>query len=168
VRVRARNGNNIETGSTVIGERYTLIGDPEGLSFTVHTTTVEVVATGDIINLDKGNSGIYFQNMTTSEVSEWKTQNYWVSGFAPFELTANTTYQFTVKTKNGEGIQNEYINAVTTFTKIEDITGLIFESSANNINAKPVNVMGLSNISKGVSGWQIEIKDGVNDEITNS
>ncbi|MBW2560878.1 MAG: fibronectin type III domain-containing protein, partial [Deltaproteobacteria bacterium] len=157
-RVMAKNSQEITTLDSPAAEKYTKIESPTGLSFDIYTSSMKVMAAGTISNLSEGSSGIYFRNEDTGQISNnpngWQTQIYWVNS----SLTANTTYSWVVKTRNGDGVDNGFIVAQITSTRIEEVTGCDFSGvSAGKIDVKPANVDSLTNLSVGDSGWQIGV-----------
>ena len=162
-KVIARNESGIETLPSPEASKYTLIENPEGLNFEVYVTSVRVSAVGKISNLDEGNSGIYFKNLTTGQISNspagWQQMTYWIND----SLLANSTYSWTVKTRNGDGVDNGFIVSQITSTCIEPPSGITVVSVSNNsISVKPSNVSSLTNLNVGLSGWKIKVDDGIN------
>lgn len=105
-RVKARNGDGVETGYSSSEAVYTLTDVP---SLSVNTLGAEsITLTADNLNnVASGSSGAYFD--CTSEncdegINEWvQTSTDTVTG-----LTSNTLYTFVVKARNGDGIETEY------------------------------------------------------------
>ena len=116
--------------------KYTFIETPSGLNFSsVTATSMTASVGGTLSNLTAGSSGLSFQNSMT-----WTTinsANY--SG-----LTCNTPFGWTVKARNGDGIETAVISPVTKYTLACDPT-LTLTATANSIH---LVVQPLGNISR--------------------
>ncbi|XOA42852.1 MAG: IPT/TIG domain-containing protein [Candidatus Nealsonbacteria bacterium] len=84
---------------------YTLIEEPTVLKLkqrTGNSITVELVDT--LSNLTSGNSGLFFENVTSGRNSGWIQVDFWTSD----NLKPGTAYNFRVKARNGDGIETSF------------------------------------------------------------
>ncbi len=94
-----------ETGLSEPATATTLIDTP-GLAFgTVTPTSIELIAAGNMANLEVGDSGVLFECLTAAAVSgigDWIRQTSAVAS----GLTPDTEYMFQVKARNRVGIES--------------------------------------------------------------
>ena len=96
--------------------RYTKIESPTGASFdTVTDNSITISAPGTVSNLTADLSGIYCENTTNSTNSGWLQTNSWTSS----TLDPNTEYGFRAKTRNGDGVENNFIAGAAKYTLAE-------------------------------------------------
>jgi hypothetical protein len=112
-RVRAKDSAEVSTSAWVnLGEKYTKIESPSGITFTVTSTSITATAQGNISNISEGLSGILFEETRSGSNSTWLPAPMWEKA----GLIPNTTYSFTAKSRNGEGVSNEPIGPYSTCT----------------------------------------------------
>ncbi len=113
-KVKARNGDGVETAFSAVAQGYSAIETPTGVSFGTPTATaVSVKAAGTLSGLDRDNAGLLFQNVTTGQTSAWRHDNtYWVSD----SLLPNQPYGFRVLARNGDGVQTPWSNTAYLYT----------------------------------------------------
>ena len=145
VRARARNKDDVRTewspGTTY---KYTKIEGPTGQAFNIYYSSVGVSAEGSFTT-KVGDSWLQFRR--GANVSNWLTTNEYVwEG-----LSANTTYQFYVRTKNSDGSAvNDWVGPSIRATRIEQIYNLQFSIYNSSIGVKTTDE--LSNLANGSSG----------------
>jgi len=126
------NGDGDET-STITENKYTLSNTPTSVSTsTVATTAITITAAGTLNNLTSGTSGLYFDNVTEGTNSGWTQTNSW----ADSGLTANTQYNYKVKSRNGESVETSYTSEVPVYTAQNTPTSV----SQNSIDFTSVTV----------------------------
>lgn len=95
---------------------WTAIEIPEKMEITKLTpTSVTLKVLTPLFNLGKGQSAVYFENITENLASGWVTSTVWT--FA--SLTPDTVYQFWTKARSGEGTNTRFGGLVTTRTPKE-------------------------------------------------
>ncbi|XPS87499.1 hypothetical protein Dvar_55170 [Desulfosarcina variabilis str. Montpellier] len=131
-RVRARDGNNNQTGYSSVSYDYTDIETPAGISFgTIDSTSIQARSSNTPSNLSSGSSGLYIQNYSNENNSGWKQNNdYWTSA----KLTPNTNYGFRAIARNGDG-NNTPWSGISYRRTLAVTPGVIYTSSrtANSI-----------------------------------
>lgn len=154
-RVKSRNFAAAESEWVDLGMKYTLIEQVTSANYAVYPSSISITASPQPSNLDEGSSGIIFTNLTTGVNSTWITNISYVFG----SLTQNTTYQFRVNTKNGDGVSNTAYNLPLSCTLINPATGVAF----GNFSATTVDVRGAgnfpSNLGAGLSAVAAEIRN---------
>lgn len=154
-RVKSRNFAAAESEWVDLGMKYTLIEQVTSADYNVYPSSISITASPQPSNLDEGSSGIIFTNLTTGVNSTWITNISYVFG----SLTQNTTYQFRVNTKNGDGVSNTAYNLPLSCTLINPATGVAF----GNFSATSVDVRGAgnfpSNLGAGLSAVAAEIRN---------
>jgi hypothetical protein len=105
--VRARDYNNNQSGYSSTFSRYTLAPTPTNF-FTSYITTNSIIMTIDSFPNDTSDqSGYYFSRSGNN--SGWIHTNSWIdTGFLP-----GTTYVYSVKYRNGDGIETDFIFPIT-------------------------------------------------------
>lgn len=113
-RVKARNGESVETSFGDSSSRYTLIQQPTGVTWdNVGTGAILLSATGTLSNLTSGSSGIYFENTTVPANSGWLQTTSWNST----SLTSNKQYTFQATARNADGVSNTPVSLGSKYTK---------------------------------------------------
>jgi len=151
-RVKSRNFAGVESPWVDLGSKYTLIETVENAIYTVYYTSITITATPQPTGLNRGNSGIIFANETTGVNSGWITNvNYTFAN-----LTQNSTYAFSVNTKNGDGIDNTPYNLPLSCTLVNAATGVAF----NNLTPTTIEAKALGefppNLGAGLSAIALE------------
>lgn len=113
-KVRARNGDSVETSNSSNLLLYTLADIPTLSTSDVSTSSITLTA-GNTSNLTSGSSGLYF-DCTGADcdggINEW-TQS---SADIVTGLGENTQYTFQVKARNGDATETEYSSSVSKYT----------------------------------------------------
>ncbi len=114
-KVKARNGDNVETVFSAVVQAYSAIETPTGVVFgATTTTTLQVKADGTVSGLDRDNSGLLFENITTGQTSGWRHDNtYWTSD----GLQPNQPYELRVRARNGDGEPTSFSIAGYVYTQ---------------------------------------------------
>jgi len=81
-------------------------------------------------------------------MEQWLWNN---SGYTYPELSLNTVYQFRVKTRNIDGLENDWVGPQARATRIEEVSGADFDISVSSIGFKAGNVGTMTNLSGGDS-----------------
>jgi|GEM_PF-488332 len=118
-KVRAKDILDNTSGYSAESSKYTLADTPGAPTLAVDSST-QITAT---LSADSNPAGTYYliTNTTNSDVnSDWTTDEEWISS----GLTCNTEYTFTVKARNGDGVETATATATaTTSTCASQITG---------------------------------------------
>jgi len=102
-RVKARNGDGVETALSAPAQIYSAIEAPTGITFgTVTASAIQVRSQNAPSGLDRGESGLLFENTTTGQASSWRRDNNFWTGDG---LLPNRPYGFRVRARNGDGVQ---------------------------------------------------------------
>jgi len=113
-KVKARNGDNVETEYSDTITIYTQASVPTLSAGPLSTTSVSLNATG-VNNLSTGDSGLFFECIETgcdSGIREWiKSTSDVAIGLQP-----NTQYTFRVKARNFDGQETLYSTQISTYT----------------------------------------------------
>ncbi|RKY67947.1 MAG: hypothetical protein DRQ24_12295, partial [Candidatus Latescibacterota bacterium] len=96
-------GNTSNYGTSA--SKYTLAGAPTNLAGAAEQTSI-ALSVDAFPNHTSDSSGYYFANTTNSTNSGWIQTNSWQDT----GLTCNTSYSYTVKYRNGDGIETETIS----------------------------------------------------------
>jgi len=149
-----RNKRGVVTDWVNMGTKYTLIQSASDITVVESSTTyIRVRAEGPFSNLGSGLSGLLFEEQTTETNSDWITNNEWQKT----GLSANTSYYFRVRSRNGDAIDNPPTDWIARATDIEEVGSCeLLAVSSSEIKVRPSNVEALSNLSSGLSGWNIE------------
>jgi len=159
--VKARDGANSETTfSSPTRYVYTAIGIPSPLSvFAGGPSIIYVRPLYNIQGLTLGSSGLLIENMTNGTNSGWRQDNNW---WEFSSLTANTSYSFRAKARNGDGIETDYTPVYSKYSLAKEPGFAVFSNVTQTcIRANWVangNPAGTSyyceNITAGTnSGW---------------
>jgi len=149
-RVRAKNKRGVATDWLDMGAKYTLIEQITDANYTVNRTSITISAQPSPTGLDRANSGIIFTNVTTDINSGWITNNTYAFGAEQaLPLQANTTYQFRVNTKNGDGTDNAPYDVGVRATRIETVSGSEFAVGSSSIGIKTTD--GMTKLANGGS-----------------
>ncbi|OGH92358.1 MAG: hypothetical protein A2563_05240 [Candidatus Magasanikbacteria bacterium RIFOXYD1_FULL_40_23] len=106
-RVKARNGNNVETGtSTQSAIKYTLASVPSSVVAAADSQTQIT------LSWTRDATSSYAENVTASTTSSWISD----TSYAFTGLTCATTYLFRVKAINGEGVETSFSSSVSAQT----------------------------------------------------
>ena len=162
-RVKARNGDNVESaysGSTTI---YTLAPVPTLSAGALSTTSISMSASG-VNNLSTGASGLYFECTGTScnsGIQEWiKSTSDAVIGLEP-----NTQYTFRVKARNFDAQESAYSTEITKYTlaEIPSLTD-VHATSSTQISLRILSGLNPSNteflVQETVTGKYVNLTTG--------
>jgi len=144
---KARNGDHIDTAVINLAA-YTAIEAPVSLSLSnVTQNSIRTTVQGSFSHLGVGLSAIRYCNTTTSVCSLWQTTtaNYTFSS-----LLANTEYNFSVESRNGDGISGGTATN-STYTLIEAPDSLTASDITHNSITLSVGGS-FSNLLSGSSG----------------
>ncbi|MBI4710178.1 MAG: matrixin family metalloprotease [Nitrospirae bacterium] len=101
---KARNGDADETPSSSAYYRYTLANTPGVSSFSNVTQTS--IKANWTVNGNPSSTEYYAENTTMGTNSGWGKSTYWNNT----GLTCETSYNYRVKAKNGDGVETEWTN----------------------------------------------------------
>jgi hypothetical protein len=134
-RVKAKDAVGNETGlSSPVRYAFTAIETPSGLLVgAVTATSIEVRSATVLSGLDRGQSGLWLENMTAATGSGWRRDlGFWVS--AP--LSPNTGYVFRARARNGDAVPTDWSETVTVRTRAsEPLTAPFSEVTADSLRA---------------------------------
>ncbi len=103
-----RGGWNNATGQQDSTTRFTLIESPTGLTCAnVTTDSIDAALAGSFSNLTSGSSGTYLENTTAATNSGWRQHN---NAWSNSGLSANKQYSFSVKARNGDGVETSTVS----------------------------------------------------------
>ena len=94
--------------------KYSAIDTPTGAVFgTITANSIQVKSENTPAGLNRGQSGLRFENVTNSELSAWQqNNNFWTnSGLLP-----NTPYTFRAQARNGDSDETPYGRTNVTYT----------------------------------------------------
>jgi hypothetical protein len=113
-RVKARNGDGVETALAAQISAYSAIETPAGVALgTITTNSIQVKSSTTPSGLDQGDSGLWFENVTTGQASSWrKDSGPWTSD----GLLPNRGYGFRVRARNGDSVQTPYSDILYAYT----------------------------------------------------
>ncbi len=159
-RVKARNGDGVETAYSAVTSVYTLIETPTGIVLgTMTTSSIQVQSRNTSSNLSQGDSGLWIENVTTGQNSAWRRDNsFWTSD----TLGPNRNYGFRARARNGESVQTSYCDTTYAYTLANAPgTGTFSGVTISNIqvqwgtNGNPIGTLYLcENTTAGMnSGW---------------
>jgi hypothetical protein len=162
--VKARNGDGVETAYSVATSVYSAIETPTGLvPGTITTSSIQVQSRNTPSGLDRGESGLWFENVSTGQTSAWRQDNsFWTSD----TLLPNRSYGFRVRARNGDTVQTPTSDTLYAYTRANPPATAAFAGiTAASIqvqwsaNANPVGTLYLcENTTAGVnSGWTADI-----------
>jgi predicted outer membrane repeat protein len=114
-RVKARNGDAVETAFSATVRSYSAVETPTGVVFgPVTPTSIQVRSQNTPSGLDQGQSGLWIENVTTGQTSLWRRDNgFWTSD----GLLPNHRYGFRVLARNGDGVQTAATETVSVYTQ---------------------------------------------------
>ncbi len=114
-RVKARNGDGVETVFSATASIYSAIESPTGIVLgTITSNSVQMQSRNTPSHLDQGESGLWFENMTTGQTSSWRRDNgFWTSD----GLLPNRSYALRVRARNGDTVQTAYSETVYVYTR---------------------------------------------------
>ena len=115
-RAKARNGDTLETDYCSSISRYTLANVPGAASFSNVTQTC--IRANWTINGNPSGTEYYCENITAGTNSGWTTITSWDS----CSLTCGTSYNFRVKSRNGDGIETNWNSLNSQSTLVCDTT----------------------------------------------
>ncbi|MBN2183390.1 MAG: hypothetical protein JW715_15880 [Sedimentisphaerales bacterium] len=112
--VKAQNATGLETDFSAETHKYSAIETPTGTIFgAVTASSIQVKSENTPTGLNRGSSGLRFENVTTSQLSAWQQNNeLWTSN----SLMPNTLYVFRAQARNGDGDETPYGNTNETYT----------------------------------------------------
>ncbi|OHB64105.1 MAG: hypothetical protein A2168_03525 [Planctomycetes bacterium RBG_13_50_24] len=160
--VRARNGDGVETAFSDPVDKYSAIENPTDIAFgAITANSIEVRSENTPSGLDRGQSGLRFENMTAGRMSSWRRDNsFWNSD----GLLPNRRYDFLAQARNGDGEQTSYSRIAAAYThanipspaSFAGITTSSIQVQWGN-NANPPGTLFLcENVTAGTnSGWTI-------------
>jgi hypothetical protein len=113
-RIKARNGDGIETDFSDLVRKFSSIESPTDVVFGVITpNSIQVHSVNTPSGLNMDNSGLRFENITAGRISPWQqNNNYWTSD----GLLPNRSYSFRAQARNGDGEQTSHSNINTVYT----------------------------------------------------
>ncbi len=115
-RIKARNGDSVETSYSSTEQKYTLANTPTISATSIAPTEVELTA-GNVANLGSGTSGVYFDCIDAScdtDINTWiQTAADSATGLSP-----NTQYTFQVKARNGESTETSYSTTIDVYSGV--------------------------------------------------
>ncbi|MBN1506973.1 MAG: right-handed parallel beta-helix repeat-containing protein [Sedimentisphaerales bacterium] len=113
-RVKARNGDGVETAYCGAVSTYSAIETPTGIVVgTVTSSSVQVQSRNTPSNLAQGESGLWFENVSTGQTSSWRRDNaFWTSD----GLLPNRAYGFRVRARNGDAAYTPHSDTLYTYT----------------------------------------------------
>ncbi|MCU0915909.1 MAG: hypothetical protein MUC88_15315 [Planctomycetes bacterium] len=159
-RVKARNGDGVETALSAAVAVYSAIEAPAGITLgTITPSTIQVRSQNAPSGLDRGESGLLFENITTGQVSPWRRDNsFWTSDM----LKPNRLYGVRVRARNGDSVQTSSTETAYIYTQANTPTAAGFAAvTATCIqaqwgtNGNPAGTLYLcENTTAGMnSGW---------------
>jgi hypothetical protein len=159
-RVKARNGDGVETALSAEVSRYSAIETPTGIVFgTITPNSIQVRSANTPSGLSLGESGLWLENVTTGQTSSWRRDNsFWASD----GLVPNCRYGFRARARNGDGVQSPPSETAYIHTQANAPTRVAFSGvAATSIqvqwgpNGNPSGTLYLcENTTAGMnSGW---------------
>jgi len=112
--VRARNGDGVETAFSDSVDKFSSIENPTDIVFgDITANSIQVRSENTPSGLDRGQSGLRFENMTAGRMSSWRRDNsFWNSD----GLLPNRRYDFLAQARNGDGEQTSYSRVASAYT----------------------------------------------------
>jgi len=161
-RVKARNGDEVETAFSDVVEKYAVIENPEGVVFgAITTSSIQVRSENTPSGLNQGQSGLRFENLTAGRMSPWQRDNsFWTSD----GLLPNRRYDFRAQARNGDGEQTPFGPIGSAYTHANIPSGAVFMGITTRSiqvqwgpNANPPGTLSLcENVTASAdSGWTI-------------
>jgi len=93
-------------------QKYTLVADPTSLAGVASSRTAINISVDAFTNPEADSSGYYFANTTSNTNSGWIQTNSW----SDTSLTCGTSYNYTVKYRNGDGTETSVSDAISVST----------------------------------------------------
>lgn len=159
-RVKARNGDDLETAFSATVHSYSAIEAPTGVVFgAVTASRIQVRSENTPSGLDRGQSGLWLENVTTGQTSLWRQDN---SFWANDGLLPNRHYGFRARARNGDGVQSAPSQTVYAYTHANVPTPVAFTGITTTsiqiqwgANGNPSGTLYLcENTTAGmISGW---------------
>jgi len=114
-RVKARNGDGVETVFSATASVYSAIESPTGIVVgTITSNSVQMQSQNSPSHLDQGESGLWLENVTTGQTSTWRRDNgFWTSD----GLLPNRSYGLRVRARNGDAVQTPYSDTIYVYTR---------------------------------------------------
>ncbi|MGI6423118.1 MAG: DUF2341 domain-containing protein [Candidatus Dojkabacteria bacterium] len=162
-RVKARNGDNVESAYSDTISLYTHAAIPTLSAGPLSTTSISLSATG-VNNLSSGSSGLYFECIGTgcnTGLQEWITS----TSDVVIDLDPNTQYTFRAKARNFDAQETVYSNTVSTYTyatvpSLSDVHAI----SSSEISLKILNGANPSNtefaVQETLTGKYVNLTTG--------
>ena len=168
---KARNGDSVETGYSPSASKYTLSNAPGVSSFSNVTQTC--IRTNWVANGNPNGTQYYCENTTNGTNSGWITSSFWDS----CSLTCGTAYNFSVKARNGDGVETDWTSLGSQPTlACDDMAppslSITSHSSGQHVSISNITLAGTASDSgKGDNGIQQVTVNGLranNDTATGS
>lgn len=159
-RVKARNGDGVETAFSAEVSRYSAVETPTGVAFgTITPGSIQVRSANTPSGLSQGESGLWLENVTTGQTSSWRRDNtFWTSD----ALAPNCRYGFRARARNGDGVQSPPSETAYVHTQANPPVRVAFSGVATTsiqvqwgTNGNPAGTLYLcENTTAGmISGW---------------
>ncbi len=125
-RVKARNGDDVETAFCDTIQKYSAIESPADIVFGAITPiSIQVRSENTPSGLERGESGLRFENLTAGRSSLWQRNNsFWNSD----GLLPNRRYDFRAQARNGDGEQTTYCDIASAYTYANIPASAVFAS----------------------------------------
>jgi len=160
--VKARNGDGVETAFSEIIQKYSAIEKPRRLEFgAITTNSIQIRSENVPSNLDQGQSGLRFENITAGRMSSWQQDNtFWTSD----GLMPNRRYDFRAQARNGDAEQTLYSQIGSAYTNANTpspaaftgVTTFSIQAQWGHNNNPPGTLYLCENTTNGTSsGWTI-------------
>jgi len=143
-RVMARNGNSDATAYGAACSTYTSNNTPTCSAVNNSTSQITITQSGGA-NLTAGTSGAYYYCASGTGVNAWVQS----STDASTGLSANTSYTYQVKSRNGNSDETAYGAACSTYTSNNTPTCSAVNNSTSQIT---ITQSGGANLTAGTSG----------------
>jgi len=161
-RVKARNGDGVETVFSEAVDKFSAIENPTDIVFgTITANSIQLRSENTPSGLDQGQSGLRFENMTAGRMSSWRRDNsFWNSD----GLLPNRRYDFLAQARNGDGELSSYSRIAAAYTNANIPTPAVFaEITTSSIQVQwgpngnpPGTLYKCDNTTAGTnSGWTI-------------
>ena len=125
------SGLDGEGGRTAGYTAWTFIEAVSGLGFSgVTDISIDVAATNTPSDLDQGDSGVYFENVTEG------TNSGWLQNTAPWTspgLSPNTQYSFSGKSRNGEQVETSPVTEIKYTLAATPAAPVVENATANSL-----------------------------------
>ncbi|MDA3792639.1 MAG: hypothetical protein PF545_03140, partial [Elusimicrobia bacterium] len=154
LQARTGNGDDTESGWTALGDKCTKIESPTGVNYEIWESSTVVTAVGNFTNLT---SDGYIQFGKSADGVNWTNSSDLLTESKIYTgLSANTTYQFRIRTKNQTLASiNAWVVGPSSATRIQEPEGAQFGViTSSSVELRPSNAASLSDLSVGESGWR--------------